>query len=218
MGKSETRANLSEGLRRGWKKYRKERVAVAQVVNRDPARRAKISATLKAIYGDSTAPGTWTPEQKEARAKVSDGVKSFWAALTPQDRKLQVNHQMRGCRTPQAAALRRPALKASHARRKEDLQQLRIRAWRPADWDTKPTDWRIIGNELLSKDYMSNVELGQRLDDSRLLRCPYGECWEGALSSNKQIVNRAAVKLVNEIRGWVNRPGKTGVRKNPVNH
>lgn len=177
MGKEETRANLSKGGRRGWKKHREQRLSSIREANSDPQRRAKISATNKALYGDSSAPETWTVEQRKAREKISKGNKSFWAELTPQRRKRQVNRQMRGFRTASAAAVRSEKLRASWAQRKEDLQHLRAKAWRPADWQTKPIDWRIIGNELLSEPYMSNVELGRRLDSFASFGLPL---WRGA--------------------------------------
>ena len=78
-------------------------------------------------------------------------------------------------------------------------------AQRPKDWWDKPLDWRIIGGELLSREGpMSNLELGERLDVSRILSCPYhGDGWETALGRVKR-----AVDYVWEIRRWVNRPAK----------
>jgi hypothetical protein len=84
-------------------------------------------------------------------------------------------------------------------------------AWRPADWWKMPVDWRIIGGELLSQPYMSNTDLGARLDGGRIIKCPYGpkdSLWEDALSSDKQKKVKAAIKLVTEIRKWVGRPGR----------
>ena len=84
---------------------------------------------------------------------------------------------------------------------------------RPADWDEKPIEWRIIGTELLSQEnYMSNAELGRRLDASRILTCPYGEDWKSALSKS-----RPAITLVSNVRTWVNRPGKIPTEKKVVN-
>jgi hypothetical protein len=219
MGRPETRANLSEGLRRGWKNYREKRLAVIRKQNSDPERRAKISVTNKARYGDSAAPDSWTSEQKHARQKISDANKDSWAKLTPQRRKRRANDQMRGFRTERAAALRGEAIKASWSQRKDELQDLRAKAWRPPDWDRKPVEWHIIGPKLLSKPYVSNVELGQGLDEDGILPCPYGKdpkLWERALSSNKATRDRAAIKRVNEIRKWVGRPGRMGRRAKVV--
>lgn len=86
--------------------------------------------------------------------------------------------------------------------------------WRPADWWDKSIDYRIVGSELLSKAYMSNEELGKRLDSSRLLKCPYGtDGWEIALRGSGRAAN-----YVTEIRKWVNRPGKRPEPKARVNH
>jgi hypothetical protein len=93
-----------------------------------------------------------------------------------------------------------------HAGQKEKLAA----AWRPDDWMQKPIDWRIIGNELLSRqDRMSNEELGKRLDDGRLSKCPYGKTWLEALDSKSKSKNysKRATDLVSEIRQWVGRPG-----------
>ena len=82
---------------------------------------------------------------------------------------------------------------------------------RPADWMGKPTDWRIIGGELLSKEHMSNKELAARLDASRIAKCPYGDTWEASVKE------RGFEKFINQIRGWVRRPGKAGESKIAVN-
>ncbi len=84
-------------------------------------------------------------------------------------------------------------------------RELLAAAWRPDDWWEKPIDWRIIGTELLSRPgYMSNGELAERLDDGRLCRCPYGDTWV------ESIEVPACKKLINKVRKWVDRPGKTG--------
>jgi hypothetical protein len=77
---------------------------------------------------------------------------------------------------------------------------------RPKDWFEKPMDWRIIGTELLSQKYMDNAELGERLEESRILKCPYGPSWCRALSGAHK--NRSAVNFISDIRAWVNRPAK----------
>jgi transposase-like protein/predicted transcriptional regulator len=107
------------------------------------------------------------------------------------------------------------ALRKRKAERAREAQtDLKRRAWRPQDWAGKPIEWRIIGTELLSCDgYMSNEDLGQRLDKSRILICPYGKSWKVALSSDKAKNNKRAVDLTSEIRGWVKKPGK--VRGSP---
>jgi predicted transcriptional regulator len=106
--------------------------------------------------------------------------------------------------------------RANDKAKNEELKHLRAMTSLPQDWYQKPIEWRIVGNELLSRDYMSNVELGRGLDDSRLLTCPYGESWEKALSSNKRDLNRTAIKLVSAVRKWIGKPGKTPTPANSV--
>jgi hypothetical protein len=80
-----------------------------------------------------------------------------------------------------------------------------LRAARPDDWDDVPIEWRIIGGELLSRRvYMSNEELAERLDGSRILRCPYATDWKTALSRPGRAAN-----FISEVRAWVNRPGRS---------
>jgi hypothetical protein len=73
----------------------------------------------------------------------------------------------------------------------------------PPDWHERPIAWQIIGIILLSeKGYMSNAEVFQRLDSSRILICPYGRTWMDSASKSD------CKKFINRIRKWVNRPGK----------
>ena len=84
-------------------------------------------------------------------------------------------------------------------------------AWRPADWLSKPIDWRIIGGELLSREgHMTNEELAERLDKSRILQCPYADDWETAFGRKKR-----AVDYLWGIRNWVHRtrPGRSLPKK-----
>ena len=92
----------------------------------------------------------------------------------------------------------------------KDAAKLKLAAaWRPDDWwDEDKADWRIIGNELLSRPgYMSNEELGRRLDQSQL-SCKYGDCWETALTRN-----RTAINYVWKIRTWVRRSARNARKK-----
>jgi predicted transcriptional regulator len=77
-------------------------------------------------------------------------------------------------------------------------------AWRPDDWwDDDKTNWRIIGNELLSRNTrMDNEELAERLNKARVLKCPFGEDWD--------CITRAgtAMNFITKIRTWVKRPLK----------
>jgi len=75
-------------------------------------------------------------------------------------------------------------------------------ATRPDDWNEKPIEWRIIGNELLSRPSMSNAEVGASLDGSRIISCPYGNSWKAAMSQ------KACSEFLRKIRAWVKKPGK----------
>jgi hypothetical protein len=102
------------------------------------------------------------------------------------------------------------ALARKYGREKRALAALGKAASRPADWSKKTIEYRIIATELLSSEgYMSNEELGERLDASRILRCPYAETWKIALTSSAG----AAVQLVYKVRKWVSRPGRTPAEK-----
>jgi DNA-directed RNA polymerase specialized sigma24 family protein len=86
-----------------------------------------------------------------------------------------------------------------------------LRSARPDDWDDVPIEWRIVGGELLSrKEYMSNEELAERLDGSRILRCPYATNWKTALTRPSRAAN-----FISEVRAWVNRPGRSLRKKKP---
>ncbi len=126
------------------------------------------------------------------------------------------NAQQRTARAADPERFKKYAQK-SYARhqkeRTEYARQRRAAAWRPADWDTKPIEWRIIGTELLSQEYISNEDLGARLDSSRLLTCPYGDNWKSALSSTKATKRETATNLIGEIRKWVKRPGRSAANK-----
>lgn len=77
----------------------------------------------------------------------------------------------------------------------------------PPDWDHWPLDWKIIGTELLSVDYLSNPDLGTRMDSSRILKCPYSENWEKALSGPK-LGSKRAINLVGQIRKRLGKPAR----------
>jgi hypothetical protein len=84
-----------------------------------------------------------------------------------------------------------------------DRKRLLAEAWRPKDWDDKPIDWRIIATELFSKPRMSNEELAERLDTSRIFgQCPYGPNWKVAMKEKN------CSEFIRKIRVWVKRPGK----------
>ena len=66
-------------------------------------------------------------------------------------------------------------------------------------------EWRIIGDRLLSTDYMSNADLFSWLDSSRILPCSYADTW--ADSMNKQKCSEEKMKncseFIRKIRAWV---------------
>jgi len=211
------------GLLRRWREdvaFQERRIAEMREVAKRPEVREKHRAAGKRIHAANPA---FMP--KIAKMHLEDPeVNARWrkahkeAISTPEYRQSLSDAQKR-------VREQYPHLKESARQRMKDrwsnINALTRAGWRPADWHTKPIDWRIIGNELLSEPYISNIELGRRLDSSRLLDCPYGEeprSWKKALSSNKATLNRAAIKLVNEVRKWVGRQGKIAVSKNPVNH
>jgi hypothetical protein len=93
---------------------------------------------------------------------------------------------------------------AYHERQRLELAALRAQK-RPADWSEKPIEWRIIATELFCQEtYMSNQELAERLDGSRIVTCPktYGESWEIALGRSGKAI---AINYISDIRKWANR-------------
>jgi hypothetical protein len=79
-------------------------------------------------------------------------------------------------------------------------------AQRPTGWDAKPIEWRIIGTELLLEvGYLSNKQLAARLDESKILRCPYADTWRAAAADEN---NRGFVLFISKVRKWVNKPGR----------
>jgi hypothetical protein len=75
-------------------------------------------------------------------------------------------------------------------------------AYRPYDWNEKPIEWRIIGNELLSQSSMSNAHLAECLDGARIIVCPYGKSWREAVRE------KACSEFFRKIRAWVKKPGQ----------
>jgi len=81
----------------------------------------------------------------------------------------------------------------------------RLKALRPTDWFEKPIEYRIIGDLLISREgHMGNRELAERLDASRILKCPYAATWKIALSRPGRATN-----FVSDVRKWMQRPGRT---------
>jgi len=78
----------------------------------------------------------------------------------------------------------------------------RLAAALPVDWRKKTMLWRIIGMELLTQNYLSNMELALRLDSSRVLKCPYGETWIASVNA------KGFLEFTRKIRLWVGRRGR----------
>jgi predicted transcriptional regulator len=143
-----------------------------------------------------------TPARKKAQSIAIRNVRAGKTGLTVEELEQWNTNAANAVRTPEKRQAASDRLTKRHAEQKAKLAA----AWRPADWWQKPVDDRIVATELLAKDYMSNKELGRRLDSSRLLNCPYGQTWELALSGPGRAAN-----YVTEVRKWVNRPGKRPV-------
>jgi hypothetical protein len=199
----ETRKRIEGAIRDSWDDPEK-RARHIQGIRLSAARpevQAKKSASLKRTMGTpeyrerakEARKGQWDDPKKraamiaslketnskpEVKEKRSAGVKKMWVT-----RDRVVTSQF---------------FREFHAQRKAKLAE----AWRPDDWREKPLEWRIIGNELLSRPgYMSNVELAKRLDQARASFCPYGETWL------ESVALQECVKFINKIRKWVQRPG-----------
>jgi hypothetical protein len=85
----------------------------------------------------------------------------------------------------------------------------RQNALRPTDWFEKPIEYRIVGDALISREgHMGNQELADRLDASRILKCPYAATWKIALSRPGRAAN-----FVSDVRKWMRRPGRTLIAK-----
>jgi hypothetical protein len=149
---------------------------------------------------------------------LTPGEKSrlMWASWTPAKRKRVSRKISKGLKQPEVQNIRRGKTKATWEKRKAEAAALKAELEglrRPADWDAKPIDWRIIGNELLLENgYMPNLELTERLCAGRLLHLGgYG-------STPEQIAkSRGFILLANKVRKWVNRPGQEGGPTRRVN-
>lgn len=104
---------------------------------------------------------------------------------------------------PESKAKEKQRKLKHQAKIKAALEQAE-RNWRPQDWFQKPTEWRIIGDQLLSNSCMSNKELAERLDGSRIVICPYGRTWRSAIEDE----HKGCTEFIRRIRGWIRRPGK----------
>jgi hypothetical protein len=105
-----------------------------------------------------------------------------------------------------------PEWRAAQSRWSTKMWQERLAATKaanrlPDDWWKKPLIWRFTADILLSSDEpISNRKLGQELDATQLIRCPYADTWEAALSGKSY----AATVLVMKIRKWIKKPGTRG--------
>lgn len=212
----------SERSKAAHKQRTKERLAVEDPKARE-LRRAKAREWQRQYR--STHVEELRQQRREHRAIHRDAInkrKRDWCAahrdeINRRQRELHAanrdarNVQQRAARLADPERFKKYGAKsyAGHRhKRLEYARQRRAAAWRPPTWYSKPLEWRIIGTELLSCGYMSNKDLGTRLDASRIIRCPYGPSWEDALSSDKKKQSRAAFNLISDIRKWINRPGQ----------
>jgi predicted transcriptional regulator len=95
-------------------------------------------------------------------------------------------------------------LKASDKRLSELEAEHERRAWRPAGWNKKRAEWRMLGDELMSRDGVTNLELATKFSThfARYGRTP------------KQISdNRGFVNLVFRVRHALERKGKQAPKK-----
>jgi hypothetical protein len=109
-GTEEKRAKQSKSGKLAWRKHGESRKAAISAFAKalygdseapdtwtpeQKAARALRGAESKERYGDPDHPETWTPEQKAARAKVGEGQDAFWAALslTPRLKKSQIKRR-----------------------------------------------------------------------------------------------------------------------------
>jgi hypothetical protein len=186
-----------------------------RAAKRKPAARAKTSADRKAYMAQhpEVYENLITSQGPDVNKRKSEKMKAHWkvkkdahsAAIRKGANKPQA--KKRRSAASKRAMANNPALANRLGERNKQLWASR----RPADWMEKPTDWRVIGTELLLKESMSNKELAARLDASRIAKCPYGDTWQASVKE------RGFEKFINQIRGWVRRPGKAGESKIAVN-
>ncbi len=188
------REHISNGTKEAYKRPEvKENLsnALVDIWDGNTERRKQASATAKQVFRDPKV------EQKrqerfntqETRDAISEAGKFAWK--DDEERRQQVSKWAKELWAKRAASV-----------------QL------PTDWKEKSIEWRIIGTELLlQSNHIGNEEVGRRLDKSRILRCPYADTWEIALSSDPKTKSLAATKLVGYVRKWVDRPGKTPKKK-----
>jgi len=226
--------HMSQATRRSWENsaVRKGRVEGIKRSWADPERHKRTSAAIKRSLA-----------KPEVVQRISEASKRKWAdpeihermsvaikksLSRPEVRQQRSESMKRVCADPGWRRRRSESQKLIYASNPELPRKLLVAkarmeaernailraAWRPSDWDVKPIEWRIIGTELLlSTDYISNKDLGKRLDTSRLLTCPYGSSWEKAFSSDKKEKHKGAFNFISDIRRWVGRSGKNPAAK-----
>ena len=183
-------------------KQRRARYAkICEIAESDPA--SQEAAKLKKEHdqkADSWKEKYWGDGPGDKKAEAFQKSESKRRHERHEANKEQENKQQRN--------RYRGNLPVSRAKSREKQAKMRLRAsQRPADWLEKPTDWRVIGTELLSSEHMSNKQLAARLDASRIVKCPYSDTW------TTSVTDRRFEKLVNLIRGWVKRPGRVAESK-----
>ena len=217
----EVRQRRSEALKRAFAKpdVRQRRI--------DGLKRAFAKPEVRQCKSDATK-RTW--EDPELRQRKSVAMKRAWADPTKRQRRIEAMQRARAAPGVQQRMIERQKA-AWTPQRRVTRSTLSIRLWNerkaalqasrrwPADWWDRPLMWRIIGDILLSRDgSMSNRELGKILDKAQIIKCPHGDTWAAALSSNAMAKSNAAKVLVAKVRRWVNKPGSLGRAKVAVNY
>jgi hypothetical protein len=183
----EERKRQSEAIRRGLLRPEVRKANSERNKRRwaDPELRKRQSENFKRIFADP-----------QVRKRISDGTKR--GQMKPGVReRIGMASKRSWAKDPARRHRHSELTKRMWAERYSKLAS----AWRPVDWWDKPTDYRILATELMARDGMTNRELAERLDGSRILKCPYAATWKDALST------RGFLLLVNNVRKWIKRQG-----------
>jgi len=238
FAKPDVRQRRIDGLKRAFAKpeVRQCKSDATKRTWEDPELRQRKSVAMKRAWADPNRHQRWCKAIKRALAKPevrqrkSDALKRAWADPTKRQRRIEAMQRARAAPGVQQRMIERQKA-AWTPQRRVTRSTLSIRLWNeckaalqagrrwPADWWDRPLMWRIIGDILLSRDgSMSNRELGKILDKAQIIKCPHGDTWAAALSSNAMAKSNAAKVLVAKVRRWVNKPGSLGRAKVAVNY
>jgi hypothetical protein len=191
----ETRQRMSEAAKSAWAdpEIRQHRIEANRRAWADPEVRPRRIAAMQrgATAAEVRHRRTDSLRQPQVRQRMSESVRAAW---TPERRAAQSRWSTKMWQ--------------------ERLAGIKAANWLPDDWWKKPLIWRFIADILLSGDEpMSNRKLGEALDATQLIRCPYGHTWAAALSAHANAKSYAATVLVMKVRRWVNKPGTRGKRR-----